>query len=149
MFSFIWLYSKLLYTFIYHGNMYYYHSNIYFFFQISFQYITFNIPLLLCLSRTLEQHTNIVTPAHGTRTRLTHVAARHAPITFLASFQLYMSITGVWSAYGTMAMMINPVRTWAVVLAFVLHYLACKRRVSKTVYNLTTNSSTELRDTSL
>ena len=101
---------------------------------VIFQYITFNLPLMLVLARVVElkSHPIIVDLSRGQQVQVWF--SRHAPVVMLGIFQLYMSITGTFAAYGTMATLVNPVRTWSVPFAFVLHYVACKRSLSKTVY---------------
>ncbi|XP_074644153.1 transmembrane protein 62-like [Tubulanus polymorphus] len=99
----------------------------------------FNIPLILLLGMYLER---AATPTHdSTRTRC---ASKYAPhrllidhwaMTLLLIIQCYCAVTGFYWAYGTMAFLLGPLKTWSVILQLTLWFLAARGKPVATVSN--------------
>ncbi|XP_041352830.1 transmembrane protein 62-like [Gigantopelta aegis] len=96
------------------------------FFYGIFQMITFNIPLLLFVSNTVD----LLYIASG---NLKEIKARQigrwqkflqldVPFLTMLVFQAYITLTEFPRAYGTKALVLGPVRTGSLILAVILHY---------------------------
>ncbi|XP_067009565.1 transmembrane protein 62 isoform X2 [Anabrus simplex] len=84
------------------------------------QMIAFQFPLTLCLAHYLDYRLRNQ-PAVRSSPRY---ICLHLP--FLAVVVLQMMFAySFWLAYGTMAFILGPLRTWSVVLAIILWYQAC------------------------
>jgi len=95
---------------------------------LSFQIMTFNIPLLLIAGYIIHytremSHKHHIPKFH----KLRHV---YIPFISLLIFNGYLAIQEFPSAYGTKAMILGPVRTGSIFLALVVYHIAQKHALS-------------------
>ena len=95
---------------------------------LSFQIMTFNIPLLLITGYIIHytremSHKHHIPKFH----KLRHV---YIPFISLLIFNGYLAIQEFPSAYGTKAMILGPVRTGSIFLALAVYHIAQKHALS-------------------
>lgn len=94
------------------------------------QLLQFNIPLTLYLGRTLDLSLSAnkeTKPCCPSRLWPIFWLLDHSFFFVIVSFQLYLVLTGFYRAYGLVALILCPMRTWAVLLAIYLRRQAlCK-----------------------
>ena len=95
-----------------------------------FQLMLFNFPLTHYLAHVLDHricgHKN--STSRNTLLTLFSWLLHHSVFFLVISLQIYLVLTGTYRAYGLMAALLCPVRTWSVVLAGVLRSVARGRR---------------------
>lgn len=100
------------------------------------QVITFNIPLLLLLSLTLDirrqQVSSLHVPAAAQSLAGRYFIFSLFPFSILLVFQGYMALTEFPKNYGTLAMVLSPVRVGSLVVAVMLLYFAHTTTVKRT-----------------
>lgn len=87
------------------------------------QLIMFNIPLTLYLGRCLDLSLSAskqVRPSCPSRLWPLTWLLDHGCFVLIVLLQFYLAISGFYRAYGLLALVLCPMRTWAVVLAFYL-----------------------------
>ncbi|GLH01779.1 Uncharacterized protein GBIM_07843 [Gryllus bimaculatus] len=81
------------------------------------QMCSFQFPLTLFLANCLDQR--LTKSAHCPRGSLSRRLCRHLPFAVLVMLQMIFAYF-FWLAYGTMAFILGPLRTWSVLLALLL-----------------------------
>ncbi len=100
--------------------------------QLSFnpfvcQMLLFNFPLTLYLGRCLDMV--ISHEKHPVARRCPapiHWFLLHGDFLVMELFQIWLAVGGFYKAYGKLALFLGPVRTWGVILAVYLRYIALK-----------------------
>ncbi|KAF5274250.1 hypothetical protein FQR65_LT04368 [Abscondita terminalis] len=85
------------------------------------QLFTFQIPLTFILANGVDHRFQKLIRKRGF-TSWCSKASLHLPFMFLLSIQILMAYF-FWLAYGTLAFLIGPLRTWSVFMAIILWYL--------------------------
>ncbi|KAL3265661.1 hypothetical protein HHI36_009865 [Cryptolaemus montrouzieri] len=83
------------------------------------QLVTFQVPLTLMLAHGVDQRFQYHTVKPGKKKSLFTSISVHLPFVILIVIQLEMAYL-FWLAYGTLAFILGPLRTWSVFLAIVL-----------------------------
>ncbi|KAJ8984441.1 hypothetical protein NQ317_012505 [Molorchus minor] len=110
-----------------------------------FQLLTFQVPLILIMSNVVDHRYQQIILKPGKRIPLRRKICLHLPFFIVFSMQLAMAYL-FWLAYGTMAFLLGPLRTWSLILAGILYYEAyklpnrCTRRVAE-VWHIRSNVS--------
>lgn len=87
------------------------------------QLITFQIPLNFILINTVNHRFNELSNKNGKRLSLKHKLFLHLPFSLVFIIQVVMAYL-FWLAYGTLAFILGPLRTWSLVLAAIVYYIA-------------------------
>ncbi|XP_018565162.1 transmembrane protein 62 [Anoplophora glabripennis] len=100
------------------------------------QLFTFQLPLMLIIANLAENRFQELTLKPGKKLPIKRRICLHLP--FLIVFCLQVSMAYLfWLAYGTLAFLLGPLRTWSLILAAVLYYQAlnlpekCIRRAAE------------------
>ncbi|XP_066245016.1 transmembrane protein 62-like [Euwallacea similis] len=89
------------------------------------QMITFQIPLTFILINTVNRRYNHLTLKTGKKLTIKQVTCAHLPFCVVFTIQVIMAYL-FWMAYGTLAFILGPLRTWSLVLAAVVYYTALR-----------------------
>lgn len=93
-----------------------------------FHIVTFNIPLLLITGYIIHYNREMSRKHHIPRFhKLRHV---YIPFVSLVLFNSYVAVQEFPAAYGSKALVLGPVRTGSVVLAFFVYHIAQKNAQS-------------------
>ncbi|XP_011144010.1 transmembrane protein 62 isoform X2 [Harpegnathos saltator] len=100
-----------------------------------FQLFSFHLPLMLILAHQVDRR--LQDAEHSVRQPLSKLRLiwRHLPFALLIAMQTTMAYF-FWLAYGTLATILCPLRTWSILLAVILYYrvntmpLSCLRSVA-------------------
>ncbi|KAF7266802.1 hypothetical protein GWI33_019908 [Rhynchophorus ferrugineus] len=87
------------------------------------QLITFQIPLSVILINTVKYRLSSLSAHERKRLSLKQKLFLHLPFCLVFTIQVIMAYL-FWLAYGTLAFILGPLRTWSLVLAAVLYYMA-------------------------
>lgn len=85
------------------------------------QLLTFQIPLTFILAHGVDYRFQNLVKKPGIVSWCSKISL-HLPFMFLLSIQILMAYF-FWLAYGTLAFLIGPLRTWSVFIAIILWYL--------------------------
>ena len=114
-----------------------------------FQLCSFNIPMAMYLGRVLDvslsRHKHH--PAAARPKPLSRVCLwlrEHSIFVLLVSLQSYFAVFGFYKAYGLLAFVICPVRTWSIPFVIYLRKVALKPNMSSSEQNGTTATEREL-----
>ncbi|XP_048505686.1 transmembrane protein 62-like isoform X2 [Athalia rosae] len=88
-----------------------------------FQLFSFHFPLTLILAHRVDQRLHLMEKPSRKPPTVLALLGRHTLFTALIIMQTSM-VYFFWLAYGTLAMILGPMRTWSIVLAIVLWYQA-------------------------
>jgi hypothetical protein len=97
--------------------------------MFTFQLITFNLPLTMCLGYNLHY----LQGGHKRKSFCHRARHIYFPFLSLLVFQTYIALSEFPAAYGTRALVLGPVRTGSVILAVVLFLIARKTNVNSLV----------------
>lgn len=89
------------------------------------QLITFQIPLTLILIHAVNVRFSQLSLKTDRKFSIAGTICTHFPFCIVFTIQLIMAYL-FWLAYGTLAFILGPLRTWSVVLAAVLYYLTLR-----------------------
>ncbi|KAL1489693.1 hypothetical protein ABEB36_013633 [Hypothenemus hampei] len=109
------------------------------------QMITFQIPLTFILISTVYQRYNQLSLKPG-KASFKRTIVAHLPFAIVFTIQVIMAYL-FWLAYGTMAFILGPLRTWSLVLAAIVYYTAlhlpesCFRRAKDICFTKSESSS--------
>lgn len=86
-----------------------------------FQLVTFEIPLILALAHHLDKRLQRRhhRPACSKTRRILFRIWKHLPFIVLMSMQVIFAYS-FWLSYGTLALLLGPLRTWPIVMGFCL-----------------------------
>ncbi|XP_047002995.1 transmembrane protein 62-like [Schistocerca americana] len=87
------------------------------------QMCSFQLPLTLFLAHYLERR--LYHKVANKSCTIMHTFLHHFPFAVIATLQMMFAYF-FWLAYGTMAFLLGPLRTWSVILALILWCLAVK-----------------------
>ncbi|KAK0095811.1 hypothetical protein PV326_007317 [Microctonus aethiopoides] len=88
-----------------------------------FQLLTFHVPLIVLLAHRVDKRFQAIEKPPRRTPRYLQLFWRNLPFVLLISMQMIM-IYFFWLAYGTLATVLCPLRTWSVVLALILWHQA-------------------------
>ncbi|KRT85365.1 hypothetical protein AMK59_726 [Oryctes borbonicus] len=83
------------------------------------QLITFQIPLTLILANGVNHRYKWLILKPGKPSSIYNKIKLHLPFVMLMSLQIFMAYF-FWLAYGTLAFILGPLRTWSIILAAIL-----------------------------
>ncbi|XP_046474147.1 transmembrane protein 62 [Neodiprion pinetum] len=86
-----------------------------------FQLLSFQLPLTLILAHRADQRVYLMEKPSRKPPTILNLLQRHTLLVLLVTMQASM-VYFFWLAYGTMAIILGPMRTWSVLLAIVLWY---------------------------
>ncbi|XP_050301336.1 transmembrane protein 62-like [Anthonomus grandis grandis] len=89
------------------------------------QMITFQFPLTFILISAVNRRYVQLTLNTGKKLTLRQAICTHLPFCVVFTVQLIMAYL-FWLAYGTMAFILGPLRTWSLVLAAFMYYAALR-----------------------
>ncbi|KAH1022096.1 hypothetical protein HUJ04_011544 [Dendroctonus ponderosae] len=87
------------------------------------QMITFQIPLTVILINTVSTRYSQLSLKIGKKVSLRQAICAHLPFCIVFIIQVIMAYM-FWLAYGTLAFILGPLRTWSLVLAAGVYYTA-------------------------
>ncbi|XP_043278139.1 transmembrane protein 62-like isoform X2 [Venturia canescens] len=90
-----------------------------------FQLFSFHLPLMMILAHRVEKRFDTIEKPLGKPPTIFRLLWRHFPIVLLITMQSSM-VYFFWLAYGTLAVVLCPLRTWSIILAICLWYQANK-----------------------
>ena len=95
---------------------------------VGFQLVMFNIPLTLYLAHIISVTISPATPTyHPVIVILLHLY-NHSVFYIIVFLQAWFAYGGFYKAYGMLAFVVGPVRTWSIVLAVFLQQKALSVR---------------------
>ncbi|XP_057655925.1 transmembrane protein 62-like isoform X1 [Diorhabda carinulata] len=103
------------------------------------QLVSFHIPLLFVTANTVYFRFQEVTKKIGKKQSIKKLICRHLPFSVIFLMQVIMAYL-FWLAYGSLAFLLGPLRTWSLVLAGILYYQSlrlpekCIRRAAEVWY---------------
>ncbi|GJQ65555.1 hypothetical protein Trydic_g7655 [Trypoxylus dichotomus] len=83
------------------------------------QLITFQIPFTIILANGVNHRYKILILKPGKASTIYKKIKLHLPFVILMSLQIFMAYF-FWLAYGTLAFILGPLRTWSIILAAIL-----------------------------
>lgn len=130
----LWIYTSNLYIFLLTKpiNLIFVVTDIPRTFNVHF--VAYSLPQVNHLNKKLVVSTVVknfffryrsyVSKSDITRSKICEIAS-HIPFCILFTLQAIMAYM-FWLAYGTLAFILGPLRTWSVILAAILYYFALK-----------------------
>ncbi|XP_050511047.1 transmembrane protein 62-like [Diabrotica virgifera virgifera] len=103
------------------------------------QLLLFHLPLIFILANAVFIRFREVTLKVGNKQSIRSRVCRHLPFTVIFVIQVITAYL-FWLAYGTLAFLLGPLRTWSLILAGVLYYHAmrlpekCTRKAAEIWY---------------
>ncbi|XP_071056743.1 transmembrane protein 62-like isoform X2 [Onthophagus taurus] len=89
------------------------------------QFVTFQIPITFILASGVNHRYKNIVLNISKPTSCKKILALHLPFLILISIQIFMAYF-FWLAYGTMAFILGPLRTWSIILALILWHQALR-----------------------
>ncbi|KAJ8952061.1 hypothetical protein NQ318_010971 [Aromia moschata] len=87
------------------------------------QLLTFHVPLILIMANVVDHRFQQIILKPGKKVPIKSKICLHLPFLIVFCMQISMAYL-FWLAYGTLAFLLGPLRTWSLILAAILYYQA-------------------------